>query len=41
MGMAVGKAQIDRYYREEGEANLAAAKKKLDELTAAWTAAKP
>lgn len=30
MGMVVGKSQIDRYYREEGEAALAAAKKKLD-----------
>jgi len=30
MGMAVGKGQIAKYYEEEGEANLAAAKKKLD-----------
>jgi nucleotide-binding universal stress UspA family protein len=30
MGMAVGKEQIAKYYQEEGEANLAAAKKKLD-----------
>jgi len=30
MGMAVGKAQIERYYEEEGQQNLAAAKKKLD-----------
>jgi nucleotide-binding universal stress UspA family protein len=30
MGIAVGKGQIERYYREEGEAMLAAAKKKLD-----------
>jgi nucleotide-binding universal stress UspA family protein len=30
MGAAVGKAQIEKYYREEGEAMLAAAKKKLD-----------
>jgi len=30
MGMAVGKDQIERYYREEGEERLAAAKKKLD-----------
>lgn len=29
MGMAVGKNQIQRYYEEEGEAALAAAKKKL------------
>ena len=30
MGAAVSKAQIERYYREEGEQNLAAAKKLLD-----------
>ena len=30
MGMAVGKAQIERYYEEEGQQNLAAAKRKLD-----------
>jgi nucleotide-binding universal stress UspA family protein len=30
MGAAVGKAQIEKYYREEGEAMLAGAKKKLD-----------
>jgi nucleotide-binding universal stress UspA family protein len=30
MGIAVGKDQIERYYREEGEANLTAARKKLD-----------
>jgi nucleotide-binding universal stress UspA family protein len=30
MGAAVGKGQIERYYREEGEAMLAAARKKLD-----------
>jgi nucleotide-binding universal stress UspA family protein len=30
MGMAVSKDQIERYYREEGEEQLAAAKKKLD-----------
>lgn len=30
MGMVVGKNQIKRYYEEEGEAALAAAKKKLD-----------
>jgi len=30
MGMVVGKSQIQRYYEEEGEAALAAAKKKLD-----------
>ncbi len=30
MGMAVGKEQLAKYYEEEGEANLAAAKKRLD-----------
>jgi nucleotide-binding universal stress UspA family protein len=30
MGAAVGKSQIERYYQEEGEAKLAAAKRKLD-----------
>ena len=30
MGMAVGKEQIAKYYEEEGEANLAAAEKKLE-----------
>ena len=30
MGVAVGKEQIARYYQEEGEANLAAAKNKLE-----------
>jgi nucleotide-binding universal stress UspA family protein len=30
MGLVVSKSQIERYYREEGEARLAAAKKKLD-----------
>ena len=30
MGAAVGKSQIEEYYREEGEARLAAARKKLD-----------
>lgn len=30
MGFAVGKSQIERYYREEGEAILSAARKKLD-----------
>ena len=30
MGAAVGKAQIDRYYQEESERCLAAARKKLD-----------
>jgi nucleotide-binding universal stress UspA family protein len=30
MSAVVGKKQIERYYEEEGEARLAAAKKKLD-----------
>jgi len=30
MGAAVGKGQIQKYYQEEGEAQLAAAKRKLD-----------
>ena len=30
MGLVVGKKQIQRYYVEEGEASLAAAKKRLD-----------
>jgi nucleotide-binding universal stress UspA family protein len=30
MGMAVGKTQLAKYYEEEGEARLAAAKKRLD-----------
>ena len=30
MGMAVGKQQLARYYEEEGEATLRAAKKRLD-----------
>jgi nucleotide-binding universal stress UspA family protein len=30
MSVVVGKAQIQRYYQEEGEARLAAAKRKLD-----------
>ena len=30
MSAAVSKAQIERYYQEEGEANLAAAKKLLE-----------
>jgi len=30
MGVAVGKEQIERYYREEGEAMLAPARKLLD-----------
>jgi nucleotide-binding universal stress UspA family protein len=30
MGIAVGKAQIQKYYEEEGEARLAAGRRKLD-----------
>src|SRR5688572_27337727 len=30
MGLAVGKGQIDRYYREEGETRLTPAMKRLD-----------
>jgi nucleotide-binding universal stress UspA family protein len=30
MGAAVGKQQIEKYYREEGESMLAAARKQLD-----------
>lgn len=30
MGAAVGRSQIQRYYEEEGEAKLAAARRKLD-----------
>ena len=30
MGAAVGKAQIDKYYKEEGAKQLAAARQKLD-----------
>jgi nucleotide-binding universal stress UspA family protein len=30
MGLAVGRAQVRKYYQEEGEARLAAARRKLD-----------
>lgn len=30
MGAAVGKSQIEQYYKEEGEARIAAARRKLD-----------
>jgi nucleotide-binding universal stress UspA family protein len=30
MGLAVGKGQIQKYYQQEGESRLAAAKRKLD-----------
>ena len=38
MGMAVGKSQIQRYYAEEGEARLAAAKRRLDAAGIEYTA---
>jgi len=38
MGAAVGKGQIEKYYREEGEAMLAPAKKKLDAAGIAYQA---
>lgn len=38
MGMAVGKRQIENYYREEGEAMLAPARKKLDAAGIAYQA---
>lgn len=38
MGMAVGKGQIAKYYEEEGEANLAAAKKRLNAAGVSYTA---
>ena len=38
MGMAVGKRQIENYYREEGEAMLAPARKKLDAAGVAYQA---
>ena len=38
MGMAVGKGQIQRYYREEGEARLAAARRRLDAAGIEYTA---
>lgn len=38
MRVAVGKAQIERYYREEGEAMLAAARKMLDASGVAYQA---
>ncbi len=30
MGLAVGKSQVQRYYQEEGEARLAAARRRLE-----------
>jgi nucleotide-binding universal stress UspA family protein len=38
MGMAVGKQQLARYYEEEGETRLVAAKKKLDAAGFTYTA---
>jgi nucleotide-binding universal stress UspA family protein len=38
MGLVVGKSQIQRYYQEEGEAALAAAKKRLDAAGIAYAA---
>ena len=37
MGLVVGKNQIQRYYTEEGEACLAAAKRKLDAARIRYT----
>ena len=37
MGMVVGKSQIERYYREEGEAALAGAKRRLDAAGIGYT----
>ncbi|MGQ0544852.1 MAG: universal stress protein [Betaproteobacteria bacterium] len=36
MGLAVGKGQIEKYYQEEGEANLAGAKKRLERAGIAY-----
>jgi nucleotide-binding universal stress UspA family protein len=36
LGVGVGKAQLERYYREEGEANLAGAKRLLDAAKMAY-----
>lgn len=38
MSAAVGKGQIERYYREEGEKNLAAARKLLERAGIAYEA---
>ena len=38
MRAAVSKAQVERYYQDEGEANLAAAKKLLERSGLAYTA---
>jgi nucleotide-binding universal stress UspA family protein len=38
MGMAVGKRQIEKYYREEGETMLAPARRKLDAAGIAYQA---
>jgi nucleotide-binding universal stress UspA family protein len=36
MGAAVGKSQIEKYYQEEGESRLAAARKQLDAARIAY-----
>jgi nucleotide-binding universal stress UspA family protein len=38
MGMVVGKSQVEKYYREEGAAALAAARRKLDTARIPYTA---
>ena len=38
MSVVIGKPQLRRYYREEGEARLAAARKKLDSAGIPYTA---
>jgi nucleotide-binding universal stress UspA family protein len=38
MGAAVGKSQIQKYYQEEGEGRLAAARRKLDAAGIAYEA---
>ena len=38
MGVAVGKAQIQKHYEDEGQARLAPAKKKLDAAKVPYTA---
>jgi nucleotide-binding universal stress UspA family protein len=38
MGLAVGRNQIQKYYQDEGEARLAAAKRKLDAAGIRFTA---
>jgi len=38
MGLAVSKSQVQRYYQEEGEAKLAAARRRLDTAGVRYTA---